>query len=344
MRRHTALALLALAGHAALFSAPALAQDATPHSVRERMQERVQAYRTQRSDAQKPQALTQAGTYTLSLQHGGQTRAYLVHVPRGYRHGTPTPVVFAFHGGGGHMELQAGAHYGLTNKADQAGFVAVFPNGHSRLPGGKLATWNAGACCGSARDEGSDDVGFVRAIVQQLTAHVTVDRQRIFATGMSNGGMFSHRLACDMADTFRAIAAVAGTDNTLQCQPSRAVSVLHIHARDDTHVLFGGGAGPDAFRDHSQVTAFTSVPETMARWAQRNQCHGKPERVLTVPGAHCEAYAACAEKTQLQLCVTDSGGHSWPGGSTPRTGKTTVSQALRANDVMWAFFERTTAP
>lgn len=344
MRRYTALARLALAGLAALFSAPALAQDTTPSSVRERIQARIQAHRAERAEAQKPQALTQPGTHTLSLQHGGRTRAYLVHVPPSYRHGTPTPVVFAFHGGAGHMALQAGAHYGLTDKADQAGFVAVFPNGHSRLPGGKLATWNAGTCCGSARDEGSDDVGFVRAIVQQLPAYVTVDRQRIFATGMSNGGMFSHRLACDMADTFRAIAAVAGTDNTLRCQPSRAVSVLHIHARDDTHVLFGGGAGPDAFRDRSQVSDFTSVPETMARWVQRNQCRGTPERVLTVPGAHCEAYAVCAEKTQVQLCVTDSGGHAWPGGSPPRTGKTMASQAIRANDVMWEFFQRTSAP
>jgi polyhydroxybutyrate depolymerase len=70
---------------------------------------------------------------------------------------------------------------------------------------------------------------------------------------MSNGGMLSHRLACDAADLFRAIASVAGTDATATCTPSRAVSVLHIHAKDDTHVLYNGGAGPDAFRDPSKV-------------------------------------------------------------------------------------------
>lgn len=343
MRLPQTLVVLALAGHAALWT-PALAQDTAPASVRERIQQRLQAHRAQRAEASPPQVLKRPGTYTLSLQHAGQTRSYLVHLPPSYQPGTPTPVVFAFHGGGGHMALQAGAHYGLTEKADQAGFVAVFPNGHSRLPGGKLATWNAGACCGSARDANSDDVGFVRAIMARLPDHVSVDRQRIFATGMSNGGMFSHRLACDMADTFRAIAAVAGTDNTLQCHPSQPVSVLHIHARDDTHVLFGGGAGPDAFRDRSQVTDFTSVPETVARWVQRNQCSGATQRVLAVPGASCDAYATCAGNTQVQLCVTDSGGHSWPGGSKPRTGQTAVSQALHANDVMWGFFERAGTP
>ena len=89
---------------------------------------------------------------------------------------------------------------------------------------------------------------------------------------MSNGGMLSHRLACDAADLFRAVASVAGTDATLQCNPSRPISVLHIHARDDDHVLFGGGAGQGAFRDASKVTDFVSVPETIARWVKRDQC------------------------------------------------------------------------
>ena len=131
------------------------------------------------------------------------------------------PVVFAFHGGGGDMQLMAGDHYGLVAKADSAGFIAVFPNGYSRFPRGKLATWNAGHCCGAARDTGSDDVGFVRAMVAQLRQRASIDTQRIFATGMSNGGMFSYRLACEMADVFRAIAPVAGTDNRIGVACSR---------------------------------------------------------------------------------------------------------------------------
>jgi polyhydroxybutyrate depolymerase len=186
-------------------------------------------------------------------------------------------------------------------------------------------------------------VGFVRALLAQLQVRVSVDPQRVFATGMSNGGMLSHRLACDAADVFKAIASVAGTDNTVQCHPSRAISVLHIHARDDTHVLFNGGAGPDAFRDKSQVTDFVSVPQTIAHWTQRNQCTGAPQRVLAVPGASCDVYASCAGGTQVQLCVTESGGHSWPGGSKVRLLKAGPSQAIRANDVMWDFFQRVSA-
>lgn len=315
------------------------AQEAPTPSLRERILARIQERRgAPANEAQETAAWQQPGTHRFTLPFGGQERGYLVHVPPQYRPGTPMPVVLALHGGGGSMEIQASAHYALVDKADAAGFLAVFPNGYSRFPGGKLATWNAGHCCGAARDTDSDDVGFVRAVLAQLEQRWSVDPRRVFATGMSNGAMMAYRLACDMPERIAAIAAVAGTDNTIQCPSGRAVAVLHIHAQDDTHVLFNGGAGPDAFRDPQAVTEFTSVPDTLRRWAARNQCSAAPERTLEVPGAHCDSYPSCI--APVQLCVTDTGGHSWPGGSKVRSVGTTPSQALRATDMAWDFFSR----
>lgn len=310
-------------------------------TLRERIKERI-AERKQgkESAASGPESITQPGDYSYTLQHGDLKRAYLIHVPPGYKPDTPMPVVFAFHGGGGDMTLQANKNYNIVGKADSAGFIAVFPNGYSRLPSGKLATWNAGNCCAQARDREVDDVGFVRALVAQVQKQLNVDRTRLYATGMSNGGMMSHRLACEMADTFAAIAPVAGTDNTLQCKPSKPISVLHIHAKNDTHVLYNGGAGEDAFKDKSMVTDFTSVPETVRRWTERNRCTGLAKRVLDVPGAVCEAYQQCADGVQVEVCTTETGGHSWPGASSVRAGKEAASQAINANDVMWDFFQR----
>jgi polyhydroxybutyrate depolymerase len=268
-----------------------------------------------------------------------QGRNVLVHVPAGYDPGRPAPLMLAFHGGGGSAGFMADdTRYGLQREADQDGFIVAFPNGASRLPGGRLATWNAGACCGYARDQGSDDVGFARAVVSAIEARYAVDAGRVFATGMSNGGMFAHRLACEAADVFRAVASVAGTDATTRCSPSRPVSVLHIHARDDDHVRFDGGAGPGAFRDRHSVMDFMSVPETIARWVQRDQCSGNPQRVLQVPGAYCDAYRNCAGGAQVQLCVTDTGGHSWPGADRVRPGKEAASTALDASATIWRFF------
>lgn len=270
-----------------------------------------------------------------------QGRKLLVHLPTSYEAGRPAPLVLAFHGGGGWAEFMADDEkYGLQKKADAAGFVVAFPNGYSKLPGGKFATWNAGGCCGDARDRNIDDVAFARAVVAAIKARYSIDASRVFATGMSNGGMLSHRLACEAADVFRAVASVAGTDATTSCSPSRPISVLHIHARDDDHVLFDGGAGPGAFRDESKVMNFVSVPETISRWVQRDHCATPPRRTLDKPGAYCEAYGGCAGGVGVQLCVTETGGHSWPGAASVRRGKEAASQALDANDVIWGFFEQ----
>lgn len=293
--------------------------------------------------AAEPDPLGRPGTHEIELSHDGQWRKALVHVPRRHDPERAAPVLLAFHGGGGHMQLMAGSNYGLVDKSEQSGFIVVFPNGSSRWPGGRFATWNAGACCGHARDSGVDDVGFVRALLQHLQRRIPIDARRVFATGMSNGGMLAHRLGCELPELVRAVAAVAGTDTLPGCTPQRPVSVLHIHARDDSHVLFDGGAGPDAVRDRRQITDYDAVPATMARWARRNHCRGEPEPVLQVPGARCEAWHHCAEGTQVQLCVTDGGGHSWPGGSAVRRGQAEPSKALSANDVMWEFFERVSA-
>lgn len=271
------------------------------------------------------------GDYRFSFVHGGITREYLVHVPRNYR-GAPTPMLIALHGGGGNSDFQANdAKYKLISKSEQAGFIAVFPNGYSRFPSGILATWNAGTCCGKARENRTDDVGFIRAMIARLEVQANIDNRRIFATGMSNGAMLSWRLACE-APEIRAIAPVAGTDNMPTCKPSRPVPVIEFHAADDDHVPFNGGVGVGPSQ-----TDFVSVPATQTKWVQIDRSDPAAKRVLNVPGAHCDLHAAKAGGAPVELCVTDTGGHSWPGGGTQQ-GRKQPSTAISANDLMWNFF------
>jgi polyhydroxybutyrate depolymerase len=156
---------------------------------------------------------------------------------------------------------------------------------------------------------------------------------------MSNGGLMSHRLACEMADTFKAIAPVAGTDNTTECHPSRPVSVIMFHAKDDHYILFNGGAAKAAFKDSTKVAEFTYVPETISRWVKRNGCNPTPQLVLQTPSAYFDLYSQCADNAQVEFCVTETCGHSWPGGfKRPRGGELT-SKAISDNDLMWDFFK-----
>jgi polyhydroxybutyrate depolymerase len=112
----------------------------------------------------------------------------------------------------------------MDDVADREGFVTVYPDGL-----GVLGTWNGGGCCGYAVQNDVDDVGFVTALLDHLEQALCIDRARVFASGMSNGGIFSHRLACEQSERIAAIAPVAGTLMIESCAPSRSVSVMHIH-------------------------------------------------------------------------------------------------------------------
>lgn len=334
---------IVLASLACSFAFPALPSCAQNGPVRQMLKERwlqkAQQQEPSEANADIEIPITKPGDYIFKIQHNGLTRMYRVHVPAKYNPAVPAPLLFALHGGGGSMDVQANdTAYGHIAKSEIESAVVVFPNGTSRLKSGKLATWNAGRCCGFARDSGIDDVGFIRQIVANLTRQMNIDRGRIYSTGMSNGGLMSYRLACEMPDVFTAIAAVAGTDNTRSCSPSKPVSILHIHAKNDQLVLFNGGLGPKT-REKDLVTDFTSVPDTISKWVRINGCPVAPRRVLDKEGAYCEVYAPCRENTKVQLCVTETGDHSWPGGVKLRRGEPT-SQAISANDVMWEFFNR----
>ena len=343
MKRRRIILCCALA--AAAFSAAGQARGQEGGGAREWLKNRASRKAAQRSspgDGAAPAIaakINSPGDYTLTVEHGGAARKYRIHVPEGYTGKKPAPLLMAFHGGGGNSAFMANdKYYGLPSKADKEGFVAVFPDGASRLRG-KLATWNAGDCCGYARDSRSDDVGFVDKILKDLRGRLNLDAGRTYAAGMSNGGMFVYRLACDRPGVFRAIASVTGTDNYSGCAQPRPVPVLHIHAENDTHILFGGGAGPDAFRDQSKVTDFTSVTGTIEKWLKRNGCKGSPERVVKKDGVYCDLYRDCKDGALVKLCVTSSGGHSWPGAKAKPTKRSdSPSSAISATDEIWDFF------
>lgn len=251
------------------------------------------------------------------LVHDEVERSYVVYVPPSYDHETLTPLVLAFHGYANSPEQQEDWS-SLSEKAAAAGFVLVYPRGTGLVSG-----WNGGDCCGSQ----IDDVGFVSALLDRLQEDLCVDPQRIYATGFSNGGFLSHRLACELSDRIAAIASVAGVMGIDECVPQRPVPVLHMHGTGDLVVPYEG----------SMLLGFESVAETIAGWVARDGCEGEAVVSYQQEEVTCERYEGCEAGAQVELCTIEGGGHTWPGGA-DIFGAGPTTQNLEANDRLWDFF------
>jgi polyhydroxybutyrate depolymerase len=279
-----------------------------------------------------------AGTYERRVISDGDERRYLLYVPASYDWTAPQPLVLFFHGGGGGM-FQAMEDYNWQQKADQEGFALAFMHGSSRRGGNLINTWNAGECCAYARDNNIDDVTYTRRVVSDIQSYLSIDQEKIFATGFSNGAMMTYRLACEASDLFAAIAPVSGTDNTISCNPANPISIIHIHARDDEAAKFDGGSGRQFESTADWVTDFRSVADTMEIWLVYNQLSDESERVFENPGASCDLYTSGMTSVAMQLCALETGGHTWPGGpAAGRRSGVVPSQALDATAVIWDFF------
>ena len=277
------------------------------------------------------------GDHLRELTVDGRQRTYRLHIPP--VGGPPWPVVLGFHGGasnGRAFEVSSG----FSEKADSAGFVAVYPNGTGERE--KLLYWNAGYCCGPAYHQAVDELGFIQALLGDLATVLPLDPRRVYATGLSNGAMMSYRLAAEMADRFAAIAPVAGPMALERCAPSRAVSVIHMHGTEDQFTPLEGGVGQ---RSVTRVN-HASIADTIRRWVAANGCPSEPQSMqlpdLVEDGTYVvrSVYGPGREGSEVVLYTIHGGGHTWPGrpSNTFLFGRSTRN--LVANDAIWEFFQR----
>ncbi len=234
------------------------------------------------------------GDYEFTILFDGLHRSYQVHVPESYR-GDPVPLVLDFHVWTSNSNQQRSIS-GFLEKSEEKGFIVAWPQGWGELP-----SWNAVSCCGAAMVANLDDVGLAVAIVDEIVSMTGIDRDHVYATGLSNGGALSHYLACEAADVFAAVAPVSYPLPVWydeQCQPQRPIAVIHFHGFHDIFVPYLD-LRPNLVR---------SAPESFHDWASINDCPDRPTTTYQENLSFCRTYDQCLNDVEVTLCSI-SGGH-----------------------------------
>lgn len=309
----------------------------------------------------EPDASVEAGLTSQQMTSGDTTREYRRFVPSRYTGDRPTPLVVDLHGLTMNAELEA-LVTGVEDLADTEGFVAVTPDGLGDIP-----HWNY-ISYGSA----ADDVTFIDQLVAQVGDDLCVDTSRVYATGISNGGLMSSALACRLPEVFAAVAPVAGLAALEDCDDGPPVPIQVVYGTADNVLPYAGGLGsplqaflgsnsldasavdPAEQREQLETVAFPPVEDSMAVWAARNGCSADPTEERVSDEVTLRSWPGCDGGAEVNLYVVDDGGHSWPGtdlggsgaaeadpavgGLASVAGHTT--QDISATDLAWAFFQR----
>lgn len=267
-----------------------------------------------------------AQNVTGSLVHDGLTRNYTIYIPANYNAANAHPIVFNLHG----YTSSGTAQASLTNMnaiADTAGFIVAYPEG--TLDNSLQPYWNAGY------GTGVDDIGFIDALIDVIAASYTIDLQRVYSTGLSNGGIMSNTLACALNDRIAAIAGVGGTMSIVQnnaCSPSNKIPVMHIHGTSDIVVPYAGNGvllGVNALITHWRTHNGLTSASSSTAFSNTSLLDGSTADLI--------AYET-GSNYPVHLIRVNNGGHSWPGSGVIVSGSTNMD--FDASLEIWKFFSQ----
>lgn len=261
-----------------------------------------------------------------TITHDALQRSYILYVPASYSPGSPAPLVINFHGYTSNAGEQM--YYGdFRSIADTAGFLLVHPMGTLDFNGQPYWNSNWGGTV--------DDIGFTEALIDSLASEYNIDLDRVYSTGMSNGGFMSYTLACELSNRIAAIASVTGTMNfnqTVTCNPQHPMPVMEIHGTADPTVPYNGSG------------SYESIANTLSYWVNFNQCDATAI-VTNMPDinitdgctAEHQLYQNGDNGVEVEHYKIINGGHSWPGAPVV-IGITNYD--INASTKIWEFFAK----
>ena len=267
-----------------------------------------------------------------SIITGGVSRAYRMYIPAIYNSSNPVPLVFNFHGYGSNS-IQQEAYGDFRPIADTANFIIVHPQG---LDIGGGAGWN----CFNTIASGSADYNFVANLIDTISSQYNINQNRIYSTGMSNGGFMSYDMACFLSSRFAAIASVTGSMTALHrtsCNAAHPTPIMEIHGTTDPVVSYNGVGG---------IVTCTHIDSLVKFWANFNNCNPTPAftalpDINIVDGCTAEhyVYSGGTNNSTVEFYKIVGGGHSWPGSPYP-TSNGNTNQDFKASKEIWRFFSQ----
>ena len=274
-----------------------------------------------------------------TLAYGGLTRTYRLYVPSDLPSRSPLPLVLILHGGLGTGD-QVASKTNFDSLAQKEGFLAAYPDAMNRH-------WNDGRKDPQATFAHAkvDDVGFISALIDALSIQFPVDARRVYATGVSNGGMMCHRLAFQLTNRLAAIGPVVASipaDLASSKIPDIPIPAIIFNGTADPLVPWKGG---NVVRDRGKVI---SVADTVAFWVKHNGCNSTPLKtqmpdISKEDGTHvwCDTYVNALNKPTVVFYGIQDGGHNWPGADATYgfLNRGRLNRDIDATQLIWAFFK-----
>jgi polyhydroxybutyrate depolymerase len=269
-----------------------------------------------------------------TIVSSGDRREYRLYVPPAYDSTKPTPLVISLHGAALYGEAQMEISR-WNDVADREGFLVVYPSGRK---GRGPRTWQLGYDGNAGKD-----VRFISELIDTLAAHYSVDRARIYANGLSNGGGMTFALSCALPGRIAAFGTVgaAWTEPWSWCRDTTPAPFVSFHGTADPQALYEGGKSIMFRRPWPSVRGWT------ANWARRNRCSSRTADTLITSDVTRLSYLDC--DAPVVLYTIHGGGHTWPGGGpVPEWWAGSTTHTISASELMWRFFEgrsiRTSVP
>lgn len=266
------------------------------------------------------------------LVSSGVNRTYLLYVPKSYERSRPAPLVISLHGAAGWPALQRDISH-WNDLADKHGFIVVYPAGTTLIGARGPRVWPMGP------ESTQLDATFISDLIDKIEADYNVDRSRIYADGLSNGGGMSYAIGCKLSQRVAAIGAVAAALAVPpdMCRDAGPEPAIAFHGKADHIAPYNGGKSGDPVNPRQ----FPAIPDWISQWAQRNRCAAEPTETPVSALVHRIAYSGCAHNADVVLYAIDGEGHQWPGGKElPSFWVGPPNHDISATRVMWEFFVR----